>query len=226
MTSVDQTSLNSAASFAVGVYLLMFFSADPGKGLFRTSVALLVLFIFVMVVLAYITWPIRSCCSRRKRNWMKIVPITSRGSFGCYVRVISLIVTLVYLNSIHSSWKNSRMYFGGKIAKGRDCLPNSERLKREIRVGAWRHWCDFNHLAQNVKTATLKAQFFQNPSAVLFKAFSTAFKNVKNLCLTKISQWQQRTEDGTFFLVCVTDVTSASSTSLERFAFSGKVRQY
>ena len=63
VAGTNQASPNSAISFAVAVFLLVL-TPKPGKGVFRTDIAIVVLLVFIMVVLTLVAWP-----SRSRRLW-------------------------------------------------------------------------------------------------------------------------------------------------------------
>ena len=67
VAGTNQASPNSAISFAVAVFLLVL-TPKPGKGVFRTDIAIVVLLVFIMVALTLIAWPFRP---RRLRRWLK-----------------------------------------------------------------------------------------------------------------------------------------------------------
>ena len=58
VVGTNQASPNSAISFAVAVFLLVL-TPKPGKGVFRTDIAMVVLLVFIMIVLASVAWPFR-----------------------------------------------------------------------------------------------------------------------------------------------------------------------
>ena len=58
VVGTNQASPNSAISFAVAVFLLVL-TPKPGKGVFRTDIAMVVLLVFIMIVLALVAWPFR-----------------------------------------------------------------------------------------------------------------------------------------------------------------------
>ena len=82
VVGTNQASPNSAISFAVAVFLLVL-TPKPGKGVFRTDIAIMivVLLVFIMVVLTLVAWSFRPRRSRRwlKRGWTKIMDIWIYG---------------------------------------------------------------------------------------------------------------------------------------------------
>ena len=58
VVGTNQVFLNSAISFAVAFFLLVL-TPKPGKGVFRTDIAMVVLLVFIMIVLASVAWPFR-----------------------------------------------------------------------------------------------------------------------------------------------------------------------